>query len=69
VAGKPDRFTEARLYVVAGSIGLMLVVWATFAVADRMTLATPGAQTSTGQSQLDTRSQVAQQPQTHTRGS
>ena len=34
MAAKKSRYTEARLYTVAGSVGLLLIVWSVLANQD-----------------------------------
>lgn len=35
MARRPNRYTEARLYLAGGSVGLMLILWSAFAAKDQ----------------------------------
>jgi hypothetical protein len=35
MAKRPHRYTEARMYLVGGSVGLLLIVWSGLAMKDR----------------------------------
>lgn len=45
MAKRPHRYTEARMYLVGGSVGLLLIVWSALAMKDIAGSATTGAQT------------------------
>lgn len=34
MAKRPNRYTEARMYLVGGSVGLLLIVWSVLAMKD-----------------------------------
>jgi hypothetical protein len=46
MAKRPNRYTEARMYLVGGSVGLLLIVWSALAMKDIARSATTGAQTA-----------------------
>jgi hypothetical protein len=68
------RYGEARLYLIAGSMGLLAIIWsALYAQDHRDTAPQPVEGASTGPVTAETASSnvaaPAQQPQTRTRGS
>jgi hypothetical protein len=69
MAAKPGRFAEARLYLAGGSIGLMLALWALFAVKDNLPVAAGQAQPESGPGLSGQPQQSTPQPQTKTGGS
>ena len=45
MAKRPHRYTEARLYLVGGSVGMLLIVWSALAMKDLAGSVTTSAQT------------------------
>lgn len=45
MAKRPHRYTEARMYLVGGSVGMLLIVWSALAMKDLASSATTSAQT------------------------
>jgi len=45
MAKRPHRYTEARMYLVGGSVGLLLIVWSALAMKDLAGSVTTSAQT------------------------
>ncbi len=43
---RPHRYTEARMYLLGGSVGMLLIVWSALAMKDLPSSATTSAQTS-----------------------
>src|SRR5450759_2012551 len=43
MAKRPNRYTEARMYLVGGSVGLLLIVWSVLAMKDLARSATTSA--------------------------
>jgi len=71
MAARKSRYTEARLYAVAGSVGLLLIVWSVLANQDsalfRVAAGSDNALTVNAQSNGTQRQQT--QTNSQTRGS
>jgi hypothetical protein len=46
MAKRPNRYTEARMYLAGGSVGLLLIVWSALAMKDIAGSAATSAQTT-----------------------